>query len=443
MCEVRDMPADSAPLSAPSPGALLSSNRFAIVCVVNFGAMISFYLLFPVAPLIVTQLGGGSAQAGLATGAIMLATIFAELSTTMLQRRLSSRVLLAIGLGLLGVPAAALGFVESPSMVLALSAIRGLGLGLLLVVSATVVAETLTPERRSAGFSFFGVIVGLPAILVMPAGPWLMSAAGVPTTGLIAAIAALIGLLALLALPGRKSESEETGSIARLLRDRETLRSAVTLLWIATATGICTSLLPLVHPWASSATVAFGLLAHSICAVAARGASGAINGAARQSLALRLGVVVTAAGLLALAIAANDIVLISAMAALGAGFGLVQTPTFLTMLARSNEGDQGSVSALWNLAYDAGLGLGGVMFGMVAGGLGPFNTLIVIALVTCLLLAMGRTARGPAHLRPPSRRRNRRDDLVRRSAISASTAHFARNDDRMASVGTFDILPPR
>ena len=50
----------------------------------------------------------------------------------------------------------------------------------------------------------------------------------------------------------------------------------------------------------------------------------------------------------------------------GAGFGVAQNATLSLMYARVPESGYGTVSALWNLAYDAGMGLGAAGFGAVA-----------------------------------------------------------------------------
>lgn len=360
-------------------------RQFAVVCAVNFGAMVSFYLLFPVAPLLVVRLGGNGAQAGFATGIIMLTTLVAEYSSTFLQRRFCGRTLLGVALLLLGAPSALLGFAASPAAVLGISGLRGLGLGLLLVVSATMIAESLPPEKRSAGLSLYGVIAGLPAILVLPIGPWLLGSLGPYATALIGGSAAALGAPGLLAKGGSKNSNRDV-SLAKMLRGSDILRPTFALLCVAAATGISTSLLPLVHSWATPATIALGLFVHSIGAVLARGLSGRVIAAAAQTRTLQAGIALTVFGLLALAVAMNGLVLVVAMGLLGSGFGLVQNPTFVLLLWCAGDGTQGEVSALWNLAYDAGLGLGAVLFGIVAGVIGPFLTLIVVAIAILPLI---------------------------------------------------------
>jgi predicted MFS family arabinose efflux permease len=45
---------------------------------------------------------------------------------------------------------------------------------------------------------------------------------------------------------------------------------------------------------------------------------------------------------------------------------MVQNSTLVLMYRRVAAGGYGTVSAMWNVAYDAGLGLGGTGFGVLA-----------------------------------------------------------------------------
>ncbi|MFD7158289.1 MFS transporter [Kribbella sp. NPDC059898] len=54
----------------------------------------------------------------------------------------------------------------------------------------------------------------------------------------------------------------------------------------------------------------------------------------------------------------------------GIGFGAAQNLTLTLMYNRVDRSRYGQVSALWNLAYDGGWGLGAIVFGLVVSGVG-------------------------------------------------------------------------
>lgn len=79
------------------------------------------------------------------------------------------------------------------------------------------------------------------------------------------------------------------------------------------------------------------------------------------------GLVVSAAGLLVVALTGVPAAVVVGAAVFGAGFGITQSATITLMYSRVPASGYGTVSALWNVAYDAGMGIGAVGFGTVAG----------------------------------------------------------------------------
>jgi MFS family permease len=86
---------------------------------------------------------------------------------------------------------------------------------------------------------------------------------------------------------------------------------------------------------------------------------------------------------------------LAGMALFGIGFGAAQNVTMAMMFERVPAAEYGRVSALWNIAYDGGWGLGAVAFGAIVGTTGyplAFG-LVAMVLVTALLPARRDTAR--------------------------------------------------
>jgi MFS family permease len=77
-------------------------------------------------------------------------------------------------------------------------------------------------------------------------------------------------------------------------------------------------------------------------------------------------VLVAAAGVLVLSLTAVPAAVITGAAVFGLGFGVTQNVTQTVMYDRVPESAYGASSALWNLAYDGGMGLGAAGFGVLA-----------------------------------------------------------------------------
>ncbi|MFD0883823.1 MFS transporter, partial [Streptosporangium algeriense] len=74
----------------------------------------------------------------------------------------------------------------------------------------------------------------------------------------------------------------------------------------------------------------------------------------------------SAAGMLLTALTNDAVAVVTGVVLFSAGFGIAQNATLTLMYARVTASGYGTVTALWNFAYDAGMGVGAVAFGMIA-----------------------------------------------------------------------------
>jgi predicted MFS family arabinose efflux permease len=372
----------------------LVSARLALVVVCTFGASTSFYLLLSVVPLYAASVGAGGLGAGLATGVLMLSTVATELVTPRLVARFGYRLVLVAGLVLLGAPALALPGSRNLAAILLVCVVRGIGFAIAVVVSGALVAELVPPERRGEGLGVSGVVVGVPGMLALPLGVWLVGRVGFPVVFVAGALAALAALVAVRGLPGRQPAAERSLGVLAALRTPALLRPAVLFSTTTTAAGVVVTFLPIAASPSSRGLVPVALLVQSAASTLTRwwaGRHGDRHGAGRL---LVPAVLAAAAGMLMLVLVGNPAAVLLGMVVFGAGLGVAQNVTLALMFQRVEPSGFGTVSALWNLAYDAGLGAGAVGVGLLAGPVGYPASFALTAGVLLLGLAFGRRERG-------------------------------------------------
>jgi len=375
----------------PTPDRIappLVSRALLLYFVVAFLALTSFYLLLSVVPLYATSVGAGRAGAGLTTGAFMLMTVATELLTPALLARFGYRLMLAAGLILLGAPALALTSSASLAIILAVSVVRGAGLAIVAVAGSSLVAALTPPERRSEGLGLSGVVFAVPAVFALPLGVWLADHVGFPSVFVAGATTSLAGLLAIPGLPGRARGAEEALSVLAGLRDPGQLRPALLFLLTAMGTGIVVTFLPLAVK-GSGRLAALALLANTVATAVARWWAGRYGGRSRlgQRGLLLAGVVAAAIGMGTLAFTANHSAVAAGAILLGLGFGVAQNSSLTLMFERVSAAGYDMVSAVWNLAYDAGLGLGAAGFGVLVTRTGYPGAFALVAVFMLLALA--------------------------------------------------------
>jgi predicted MFS family arabinose efflux permease len=341
----------------------------ALAFVSSFGALASFYLLLSVVPLYATSAGAGGTGAGLVTGALMFSTMAAEFAAPRLMARFGYRLALGAGLLLLGVPALALSASADMAAIVAVCALRGLGFGITVVVGSALMAALFPAEHRGEGLGMYGIVVGVPAVVGLPLGIWLAGHTGYPPVFVAGAAAALAGLAAVPGLPGRpgrQSAPDKPLGVLAGLRTPALVRPSVVFLATTMAAGIAVTFLPLVVTQASGNLAALALLAQATAATLTRWWAGRYGDRHGPAGLLAPGLLVSAAGMLALVLTASPAAVLAGMVLFGAGFGVAQNASLALMFSRVPASGYGTASALWNLAYDGGLGLGAAGFGVLA-----------------------------------------------------------------------------
>jgi predicted MFS family arabinose efflux permease len=374
-----------------APRARIMSGPLALIFLVTFGTLTSFYLLLSVTPKYAADAGAGSAGAGLVTGALLAGTVVAELAASVLMKRFGYRTVLAAGAVLLGVPVLALVSDRGLVTIVAVSIVRGFGFGLSTVVTGAVTAMLVPPERRGEGLGLYGVVDLVPAVLALPAGVWLAGHFGNAVIVGLTAATALIPLAALPWLPAadhrpkpeaRAGAESSVGLLASLRRYGQ-LRPSLIFAASTMAAGVVVSFLPLAAG-ISANIVASGLLAQALTATLSRWWAGRYGDRHGHVRLLIPGLASASLGMLAMVWLSSPVAVIGAMCVFGAAFGISQNATFVLMIERMPAAGLGTASALWNLAYDAGYGAGPAAFGLVVGHTGyP----VAFALTGVLMLA--------------------------------------------------------
>jgi predicted MFS family arabinose efflux permease len=356
------------------------------VFVSTVGSTTSFYLLLSAVPLYATSEGAGAIGAGLATAALMGSTVATELATPRLLTRYGYRLVLAAGLLLLGAPALALTASASMPAILAVCVVRGLGFAIAVVVGSALVASLAPPQRRGEALGLYGIVVGVPAVVALPLGVWVAGHAGYPPVFVAGAVAALAGLAVVPGLPDREPTPEQPVGVLTGLRTPALVRPAIVFSATAMAAGVVVTFLPLAVTGASGNLAALALLAQAVMATLTRWWAGQFGDRHGAAGLLIPGVLAAAVGMLALVGTASPTAVVAGMVLFGAGFGVAQNASLALMFERVSTSGYGTVSALWNLAYDLGLGLGAAGFGVLAAQTGyPAAFALTAALVLAAL----------------------------------------------------------
>ena len=338
-----------------------------------------YAVLLTVAPLWAVEGGATTAGSGLVNGVLLLFTVLTQLLVPRALRWFGWGPVLAVGLVLLGVPGVLLSLSNALGAVLGLSAVRGVGFGVLTVAGSAAVAALVSAKRRGEAIGAYGLAVAVPNLVLLPAGPWLAESfgfwvpfalSGLPLLGIPAAHC----LASALRLSAPDLHSGMTGSPDP--RDPESaayrrlLRPMLLLLAVTLAGGAVITFTP--QMVGSPSVAAGGLLLMGLSAALSRWRVGVFAdryGAQRFLVPL---VPLTGLGmaLVSWSVADSDAVRVGsflvAMLVVGLCYGGLQNLTLVISFAAVSRRHHNLASSVWNVGFDAGTALGSVAVGAIA-----------------------------------------------------------------------------
>lgn len=375
--------------------ALLKVKGFPLVLLSTFMAFLGWSMLLAVIPVDMLDAGYGETLAGLATGVFMLATVITQAFVPRVLRGLGYVPVLVGGALLLGVPSVLYLIDGGSTMVLAVSAIRGVGFGAVTVAQSALLAELVPPKKLGRANAFFGAAIGLGEIIGFSVGLPLYSSAG-NVVYIIATVCGLIGAVGATGVPKLKAAD------ASVVRTGDAGGEVHVPLWklaLVPVVGLCTAAMGF-GAFSSFTAPSVGEIDQGAAATLA-GITLAVIGAG-QMLGRTIsgwwsdrvgepGHVVVWASLLCaggmagmtllLQVRPEGAVLVMAVLAVaavfGLGFGAVQSETLLMMFARMPKERVSEASAVWNMSFDTGTGAGSSVLGVTASSTGYGGAFLV------------------------------------------------------------------
>ena len=368
--------------------AVLKVKGFPLVLLSTFMAFLGWSMLLAVIPVDMLDAGYGETLAGLATGVFMLATVITQAFVPRVLRGLGYVPVLVGGALLLGVPSVLYLIDGGSTMVLAVSAIRGVGFGAVTVAQSALLAELVPPKKLGRANAFFGAAIGLGEVIGFSVGLPLYSSAG-NVVYIIATVCGLIGAVGATGVPKLKA------AVASVVRTGDAGGEVHVPLWklaLVPVVGLCTAAMGF-GAFSSFTAPSVGEIDQGAAATLA-GITLAVIGAG-QILGRTIsgwwsdrvgepGHVVVWASLLCaggmagmtllLQVRPEGAVLVMAVLAVaavfGLGFGAVQSETLLMMFARMPKERVSEASAVWNMSFDTGTGAGSSVLGVTASSTG-------------------------------------------------------------------------
>jgi MFS family permease len=370
----------------------LLTPRFALIVGSGFAYFLALGTVLPAVPQYVKhRLGGGDVSVGVAVGVLFVGAVLLRPYVGRLGDRFGRRVLIVSGATVVAVSVLLYGAVESLPFLIGARVLTGLGEAAFFVGAATMVTDLAPVERRGEAISYWSVAVygGLAFGPVL--GEQLIDAGGYSAVWIAAgALAAVAALLGLFTRDVERPVVVDAGGHGHLL-NRAAIGPGTVLFSGLIALAAFTAFVPLYvdDVGLASADVVFLLYGGLVLVVRIFGARIPDTLGGRRSGVLALAA--TAAGMGVMALWGTAVGLLVGTAFFAAGASLLYPALLLLALGGAPESERGSVVGTFSSFFDLSQGLGSLIVGLVAAGVGyrgAFGAGAVFAATGCVGLAV-------------------------------------------------------
>ena len=307
-------------------------------------------------------------QVGLVVGSLGIAGMFMRPLAGLWADRHGRRQFMVIGAGISALCLAAYALSDDPYLLLPLRMVHGAGAVLFATAAFATVADMVPADRRGVAFGYLAMMNSLPQVYA----PWLGLAIArtwgfTPYFLTAAAVSGLAFLLSSRIAGGRAGARTAEGFSAAALVSRSTLLPASLFLSLTVAFGAIQALLPLMAEDRGLGDSGLFFVLYGVVVVPLRPVVGAVADRYSRALVFIPGLVVGGLGMLLLATASTQAVMLVAAGLFGLGFAGAHTALLALTVDRAGSEQRGLAMSTFGLAWDMGSGLGALAFGLMAG----------------------------------------------------------------------------
>lgn len=276
---------------------------------------------------------------------------------------------------------AAIGMLALPyeGTVAASRAVQGIGAAVILP-SALTLGAVLLPRMQATSLGLMGSLNAVSLAAGPPIGLLLYAGHGAPGLFLPAALAAALGLVSSLLVRTSGASDEPAPGFGF---DRAWVPALIANPLAATYFGGILAYLPLYLHGVHGPNAGIFFSADALGVLLLRATTGVLADRSGSLLPKLLGLVLTIPGIALLALPPSILTLILSGAGTGIGAGLFFTGILADLAALSNEGNRGTALSLSTATFNAGIGAGSAISGLLIGP-GGFNAILLYGAITCL-----------------------------------------------------------
>ena len=378
------------------------SRDFSLALLANLFSFCSMYLLLATLPLYVVAIGGTVTDAGIVLACFTLTAVIVRPWIGRLSDRRAKKAIMLVGAAILAASSLLYHPAHSVPLVMAVRVLHGVGWAAFGTAASALAADLAPPSRRGEAMGYFGVGMNVAMAAGPALGVFLVGWSGYGALFLTAMVLSAAAVLVTVGVAEPRRES--TGAAPQRGWRSFILPSALfpsaVLFTNALTYASVVALLPLFAEEAKLGNPGLFFTVFSVVVLVIRGPLGRLSDRRGRVVVIAPGLLVTFVALLVLSRAESMAALLVVAVLYAIGVGAAQ-PTLMAMTVdRAKPQERGAAMGTFTTAMDLGIGIGAVVWGLIAEAFG-FQVMYLVAsfmglLGVAVLLAGARKQLGKA-----------------------------------------------
>lgn len=368
--------------------APLWTGNFIKIILINLFLFLSFQMLLPALPLYVRELGGDGSLVGLVTGLFTLSALLIRPVAGILLDRLGRKGIFLAGLALFVLSSYSYALTAGVGVILFLRFLHGFSWGAASTASTTLGTDNIPRSRFGEGMGFVGLSTSLAMALGPAAGLSIMEGLGFSRLFTISAILGLgaLGLAFVLRydpLPQREGAAPERGAFL----EKSAVKASLLAFLLASNYATQVSFLSVYAAEMEIAGIGLYFTVSALAMLVSRPLIGKLIDSKGVGVALLpgLGLVLFSTLLLAMGDSLSSLLLVGLL--YGVGFGAAQGSLQAMAVLEAAPNRLGAANATFLTGFDSGIGVGSMIFGLIA-GLSGYVQMYLLSMIPVVLAAL-------------------------------------------------------
>ena len=376
---------------SPQPSALLTRD-FVLTCIGGFLLFSSFQILLGMLPLYLKEdLGGSDSTVGLIIGVFAFAALFPRpFIGREIDRSGSKRFLIAGSIIFIAASSLYL-LADSIPILLSVRVLHGIGMACFHTAAFTFIASLAPDHRRGEAMGVWGLMSTFSTAIAPYLGLQIRDWSGNTTVFLTSVGIAMSGL-AMVLLVREPRKGPRAPAVPGGLFERAVLIPAIIVLLFTFSYGAVTSFVLLYADEQNIANKGLYFTGFAAAVLFSRVLGGRVSDRHGRWAVIIPSLVLAIAAMFVLSIVSSLVLLLTAAALFGLSFGIGNPATTALAIDLVRPERRGAGMATYTSAFEAGIGSGSIVMGIVASFTGYASMFALCAIFPAVALVVGLTA---------------------------------------------------